>query len=181
MSSPLVLTSAFDNTDTIVIHQAGSIVNFAAEARMYAVKMQPNFVHYLAERTFIPDDALLHICMYNPLIDPYFTEIYKNFQKGVGRDNLLLIILPPLANFDACLQTGNLPRARTADCTQFVGTLGDYEMLLLQMTAGFMRKLVFVFPIDEDTHSYHADRPFQIWVSTARVLGESNCFWHLSS
>ena len=34
---------------TIVIPQPASIVNFAAEARMYAVKMQPNFVHYLAE------------------------------------------------------------------------------------------------------------------------------------
>ena len=68
MSSPLVLTSAFDNTDTIVIHQPGSIVNFAAEARMYAVQMQPNFVHYLAERTVIPDNAVLHTCTDNPLV-----------------------------------------------------------------------------------------------------------------
>ena len=60
---------------TIVIPQPASIVNFAAEARMYAVKMEPNFVHYLAENTFIEKDALLHIYVYNPLIDPYLTEI----------------------------------------------------------------------------------------------------------
>ena len=165
---------------TIVVPRPPTIVNFAAEARMYAVKMQPNFVHYLAERTTIPENALLHICVYNPLIDPYLTEIYQNFQKGVDRENLLLIILPPLANFDACLHTANLPRTRTASSTQFVGTLGDYETLLLQMTAGFMRRLVFVLPVDEDTHSAHTVS-WRIWVSTARVLGESNCFWHCSS
>ena len=68
--------------------------------------------------------------VYNPLIDPYLTEIYQNFQKGVDRENLLLNILPPLANFEACLQTANLPRTKTATSIQFVGTLVDYEILL---------------------------------------------------
>ena len=163
---------------TKVFPESASIVNFAAEARMYAVKMQPNFVHYLAERTAIPDNALLHICMYNPLIDPYLTEIYQNFQKGVERENLLLIILPPLAGFDACLRTATVPRTRTATSTQFVGALGDYELLLLQMTAGFIRRLVFIFPIDENTYRGHLASPCETWVSTARVLGGSNCFWH---
>ena len=147
---------------------------------MYAIKMQPDFVHYLAERTIILENALLHVCVYNPLIDPYLTEIYQNFQKGVDRENLLLIILPPLANFVACLQTANFPRTRTATSTQFVGTLGDYETLLLQMTAGFMRKLVFVLPIDDTTHSSDVASS-QIWMSTVRVLGKPNCFWHCSS
>ena len=154
-----------------------SIVNFGVEARMYAVKMQPNFVRYLAERTVIPEKALLHICVYNPLIDPYLTDIYQNFQKGVDRENLLLIILPPLPNFDACLQTAKMQRARTASSTQFVGTLGDYETLLLQMTAGFMRRLVFVFPTDENTPNPNA-HAWQVWVSSVRVLGQSNCVWH---
>ena len=163
---------------TKVFPESAPIVNFAAEARMYAVKMQPNFVHYVAERTAIPENALLHICVYNPLIDPYLTQIYQNFQKGVERENLLLIILPPLAGFDACLRTGTVPRTRTASSTQFVGTLGDYELLLLQMTAGFIRRLVFIFPIDENTYRDHVASPCDTWVSTARVLGESNCFWH---
>ena len=90
---------------TEVIPQPAPIVSFAEEARMYAIKTQPNFVHYLAQRTVIPENALLHICNYNPLIDPYLTEIYQNFQKGVGRENLLLIIFPPLAHFNACFQT----------------------------------------------------------------------------
>ena len=162
---------------TAVIPQPAPIVSFAEEARMYAIKTQPNFVHYLAQRTVIPENALLHICNYNPLIDPYLTEIYQNFQKGVDRENLLLIILPPLANFEACLQTANLPRTRTATSTQFVGTLGDYETLLLQMTAGFMRRLVFVLPTDENTPK-PGDRAWQVWVSSVRVLGQSNCVWH---
>ena len=154
-----------------------SILNFGTVARMYAVKMQPNFVHYLAERTVIPEKALLHICVYNPLIDPYLTDIYQNFQKGVDRENLLLIVLPPLLNFEACLQTSNMQRTRTASSTQFVGTLGDYETLLLQMTAGFMRRLVFVLPTDENTPN-PGDRAWQVWVSSVRVLGQSNCVWH---
>ena len=168
---------------TAVIPQPAPIVSFAEEARMYAIETQPNFVHYLAQRTDIPENALLHICSYNPLIDPYLTEIYQNFQKGVGRENLLLVILPPLANFNACFQTENLPWTRTATegSTQFVRTLSDYEMLLLQMTSGIMRRLVFVLPIDEDTERAHADKPFEIWMSTARMLGESNCVWHSSS
>ena len=168
---------------TEVIPQPAPIVSFAEEARMYAIKTQPNFVHYLAQRTDIPENALLHICSYNPLIDPYLTEIYQNFQKGVGRENLLLIIFPPLANFNACFQTENLPwtRTTTKGSAQFVRTLSDYEMLLLQMTSGIMRRLVFVLPIDEDTERAHAEKPFEIWMSTARILGESNCVWHSSS
>ena len=153
------------------------IVNFGAVARMYAVKMHPNFVHYLAERTVIPEKAVLHICVYNPLIDPYLTGIYQNFQKGVDRENLLLIVLPPLPSFEACLQTPTMQRARTASSTQFVGTQADYETLLMQMTAGFMRKLVFVLPIDENTPE-PGDCTWQVWVSSVRVLGQSNCVWH---
>ena len=161
----------------LVTPRRDSIVKFGSVARMYAVKMYPNFVHYLAERTVIPEKALLHICVYNPLIDPYLTDIYQNFQKGVDRENLLLIVLPPLPSLEACLQTPNMQRARTASSTQFVGTLGDYETLLLQMTAGFMRRLVFVLPTDENTPK-PGDRAWQVWVSSVRVLGQSNCFWH---
>ena len=78
---------------------------------MYTVSIQPNFVHYLAEHTFVPENALLHICVYNPLIDPYLTEIYQNFQKGVERENLLLIVLPPLRGFEACLLMEKKPCA----------------------------------------------------------------------
>lgn len=163
---------------SIVIPQADAIVCFAAEARMYAVQVQPNFVQYLAERTCIPDNALLHICLYNPFVDPYLTEMYQNFQKGVDRENCLVVVLPPLGNFDASLETCKVPRTRTASSTQFVGTLSDYEMLLLQITTGLLvRKLVFIFPIDEDILNIHAVSQCSTWKASVRVLGESNCFW----
>ena len=127
------------------------IVRFAQEAQMYAVQLRSNFVHHLAERTAIPDHTSLHICTHNPMVDPYITELYQNFKKGVDLENLLMIILPPLQHFNSCLTSPLLPRSRTATCTQFVTTMSDFETLLLQMTAGFMLKLVFVLPIDADT------------------------------
>ena len=160
-----------------VIKRNDCIVSFTNEPVMYAVPLKPNFLHYLAERTVIPDDASLHICVHNPVMDPYLTEMYQNFQKGVDRENLVMIVLPPLENFDACLTSHALPRARTAKCTQYVTTLSDFETLLLQMTAGFMPKLVFVVPIDETTHARHNENPFQTWVSSERLLGSENCHW----
>ena len=59
-------------------------VNFKEEAQMYAVQVRPRFQHYLAERTTIPEGASLQILIYNPTIDPYLTNLYGNFQKGVG-------------------------------------------------------------------------------------------------
>ena len=147
---------------------------------MYAVHLQPNFVHYVAERCAIPDGASLHICVYNPMIDPYLTEIYQNFQKGVDRENLLLIILPPLAAFNACVTSSTRVRARTAKNSQFITTLSDFEMLLLQMTAGFMCKLAFVLPIDDNTHDQHVQMPFVVWSSSESVLGHRNCHWPLN-
>ena len=144
---------------------------------MYAVQLRPTFVHYLAERTAIPDDASLHICVHNPMVDPYLTELYQNFQKGVDRENLLLIILPPLVQFNLYFKSPSLARTRTATCTQFVTTISDFETLLLQMTIGFMPKLVFVLPIDEFTHATHFQTPFEVWLSSERVLGAQNCHW----
>ena len=139
---------------------------------MYAVQMRPNLVHHLAERTAIPDGASLHICVHNPMVDPYLTELYQHFQKGVDRENLLMIVLPPLDNFNSCLKCPSLPRTRTAKCTQFVTTLGDFETLLLQLTAGFMPKLVIIIPIDQNTHG-----ECEVWLSSKRVLGDKNCHW----
>ena len=154
------------------------IVRFEEEAQLYAVQLRPNFVHHLAERTFIPDDASLHVCVHNPMVDPYLIELYQNFQKGVDRENLLMIILPPLVHFNSCFKPPLLARARTAKCTQFVTTLGDFETLLLQMTAGFIPKLVFVLPIDEEsTYDKHIQEPFEVWRSIERVLGVKNCHW----
>ena len=49
------------------------IIEFAKEPCMYAVHLKPNFIHYLAERTVIPHDASLHICVHNPMIEPHNT------------------------------------------------------------------------------------------------------------
>jgi len=70
-------------------------------------------------------------------------------------------------------------RARTAKNSQFITTLSDFEMLLLQMTAGFMCKLVFVLPIHDNIHHRRVDMPFAVWSSSERVLGHSNCHWPL--
>jgi hypothetical protein len=150
-------TSVIPNPDEL-------IVRFSEETQMYAVHLRPNFVHYLAERTAIPADASLHVCVHNPMIHPYLTEIYQNFQKGVDRENVCLVILPPLVNFNASFDSTITVRTRTAKCTHFVTTLGDFEALLLQMTAGFMPKLVFVLPVDENTHSEHLQAPFEAWL-----------------
>ena len=111
-------------------------------------------------------------------MDPYLTEIFPNFQKGVERLNLLLVVLPPLAAFDEFLERAYLQRARTAASTQFIGTMVDYETLLLQMTAGVIRRLVFVFPIDERINTDSDGSAFEVWESSARVLGRKNCFWN---
>ena len=162
---------------SVVPKPESCIVTFAEDARMYAVEMQPNFVHYLAERTAIPNNASLHIGIYNPMLDPYLIEVYQNFQKGVDRENLLMIILPPLDHFDSSFDSPVLARSRTAKCTQFVTTRADFETLLLQMTAGFMPKLVFVLPVCANTHAEHSAAPFQVWLSSEHVLGASNCHW----
>ena len=161
----------------VVPKSNGFICFFSEEAQMYAVELQPNFMHYLAERTHLPDEASLHVCAHNPMIDPYLTELYQNFQKGVDRENLLMIILPPLVHFSSCLASPVLARTRTAKCSQYVTTLGDFETLLLQMTAGFMPKLIFVLPIDRNTYSQHSHAPFHVWLSSERVLGYRNCHW----
>ena len=111
------------------------------------------------------------------MVDPPLLQVYQNFQKGVDRANLVMIILPPLAQFDACLTSHALPRTRTAKCTQYVTTLSDFETLLLQMTTGFMPKLLFVLPIDEATQMRHTEIPFPTWVSSERILGSEKCKW----
>ena len=149
------------------------IVRFEEKAQMHAVKPRSNFVHYLAERTIIPDDASLHICVHNPMVEPYLTELYQNFQKGVDRQNLLLVILPPLFHFDASMGSPRMMRTRTSQSTQFVATLSDFESLLLQMTAGFMPRVVFILPIDQGSTS----SDMEVWKSCERVLGADNCHW----
>jgi hypothetical protein len=90
-----------------------SFIRFAEEVQTFAIRLRPKFVHYLAERTAFPSEASLHICIDNPMIHPYLTEIYQNFQKGVERENLCLIILPPLAELSACFDS-SIARTRTA-------------------------------------------------------------------
>ena len=162
---------------TAIPKPAELIVRFAEEAQLYAVQLRPNFVHHLAERTALPDNASLHICAHNPMVDPYLTELYQNFQKGVDRENLLIVIFPPLDQFNSCLLSPLAGRTRTATCTQFVATLSDFEMLLLQMTAGFILKLVFVLPIHERTNGGHTETRLAVWLSFQRVLGHENCHW----
>ena len=153
------------------------LVRFGQTAQMYAVELQPNFMHYLTERTEIPLDSSLHVCIHNPMIDPPLLELYQNFQKGVDRENLLMVILPPLDRFNSCFQLPLLPRTVSKRCTLYVTTLCDYETLLLHMTGTFTPKLVFVFPVDKRTYDDHLEAPFDVWTSSQRVLGEQNCHW----
>ena len=100
--------------------------------------------------------------------------------RGVRRENLLLIILPPLNAFNACVTSSTGVRARTAKNSQFITTLSDFEMLLLQMTAGFMCKLAFVLHIDDNTHDQHVQMPSVVRSSSESVLGHRNCHWPLN-
>ena len=168
------------------------IVEFKAVAQMYAVPLRPDFMHYLAQRTLIPNGAALQMVCHNPMTEPHLTQIYANFQKGVKRDNFLIVILPPLPLFNLGLTSHETPRARTAKSAQFIGTVGDFQTLLLQMTA-LMHKLVFIFPV-EDTgqqeptilnrwafdwpaRAHHSESERDIWIASKHVLGEDNCHW----
>jgi len=46
-----------------------------------------------------------------------------------------------------------------------------------QIPFGFVPKVMFVVPIDETTHMRHNVNPFQMWVSSERILGAENCHW----
>ena len=135
---------------------AEKILEFGDSARLYTMSVHPNFVRFVAERTKIHRGEALHICVHNPMTEPSLLELYQNVQKGVDLQILLMVILPPLSSFDACFENTCMPRSRTAKCTQFITTLADLQTLLLQLTAGFLPKLVFVIPIESSSPEYTA-------------------------
>ena len=143
---------------------------------MYAVELQINFVQFLAARIAIPSDSCLHICSHNPMMDPYLTQLYQNFQKGVDRDNFVVIILPPLEKFNASLLSHGVSRARTAKCTKFVSTVSDFEMLLLEMNALFREKILYIFPVVSGNFATHRETPYEVWQSSQKILLDTNCF-----
>ena len=153
-----------------VPHQ--TFVQFADVAQVYGVGLQPAFMRYLAERTFVPFGSALNICVYNPMIDPYLVEICENFKKGVELENLLLVVLPPLATLSADLRRPAMLRNRTSTCTRFVTTLADFEAMLLQMTTGLFRHVNFVIPIDDRIEDPATN---ETWQACQKVLGHCNC------
>ena len=103
-----------------------------------------------------------------------------NHIQGVELDILLMIILPPLVQFNLSLSdVSALPRNRTAKSTQYVSTLSDFQTLLMQMTAGYMPKLVFVLPIDAHNRDtdHEDERKPEVWLASELVLGRDNCHW----
>ena len=92
---------------------------------------------------------------------------------------MAMIILSPLRHFNSCLVSSKsfVSRTRTAKSTQFVTTLADFETFLLRMAAGFMPKLVFILPRDQSTYDERGCAPFEVWLSSQRVLEEKNCHW----
>jgi hypothetical protein len=149
-----------------------ALLHFTDTARAYAVALLPNLTRYLAEMTYVPPDASLHVCHYDPMIDPNLLQLRNNFQKGVQRDNKLMIVLPALESFDDALMNPTRGRARTESSTQFVTTYADLESMLVTITAGVMPELIFVLPYDR-TQTWNDRR--ETWKSFRRILGSENC------
>jgi hypothetical protein len=162
------------NQIDVIPETSGDVIRFTEIAQVYAMKLHPNFVPHLAERTVVPEGYALNICVYNPMIDPYLIEICENFKKGVDLVNLLLVVLPPLVTLSKSFRNSSILRNRTSNCARYVTTLADFETMLLQMTSGIFKHLVFVLPVNELTDLEPRD---ETWKSCINIVGYDNCHW----
>ena len=151
------------------------LVQFTHSPQVFAVDTHPNLIYFLAARTQIPMRAALHICVYNPMIDPYLVEICENFKKGVDVENLLMVVLPHLFSLSAEFTDSTRPRNRTAHGTQYVTTLLDFEGMLMQMASGIFRNLVFIIPVDRRTLVSQVEE--DTWQACCHVYGHDHCHW----
>ena len=113
----------------------------------------------MAECSVVPEDASLNICIYNPTTDPYLTQMYENFKKGVDKENLFIVIMPSLKELNAFFsRIIPIQRARTKTA-QFVTTTMDLQMLLMQLGSGLLPKLNLILPAEPVSKSVFAYWP----------------------
>ena len=156
---------------------AEKILEFGDSTKLYTMSIKPNFVQYVAERTMIHRQEALQICVHNPMTEPSLLELYQNVQKGVDLQILLMVILPPLSSFDACIDNTCMARSRTAKSTQFITTIADLYTLGMQLTAGFLPKLIFVIPLESSAAEHTAHTLYEsstVVKAMANLFGSDN-------
>ena len=102
---------------------------------------------------------------FNPFVDPPLTtlpELAQTVQQIVS----WLIVFPPFSEFAKCLQDNSMPRAGTTHNTQYVRTRGDFLDLLLRLSAGMLRNMSLVFPIDADMLAVGSDA---LWMAASKI------------
>ncbi len=112
---------------------------------LYAIPLVPQFLDTVAQRLVLAPDAMLYIGTHNPFSDPPLADVIELVQKA-AKDVVLVVILPPLESFTIAL-AGNTNRMHTSKCSQFVSTQADFEILLIMMTSGVVKTVIFVFPV----------------------------------
>ena len=153
------------------------LIQFKHSPQVVAVKARSDLISFLSARTEIPIGAALHICVYNPMIDPYLIEICENFKKGVDVENLLMVVLPHLHSLSCELNDSSRLRNHTQHTTQYVTTSLDFEVMLMQMACGIFRNLVFVLPVDGRTSDSPVDEV--TWQACCHVYGQEFCHWRV--
>ena len=151
------------------------LIEFNGQCQCYAIPCEKNFTTYIAQRTNVPSNASLSICVYNPFTDPHLNAMRNNFQKGVDRENKIVIVFPPLDDFEFQL-TQQLPRSRTAKGTQYVTTLSDFQSLLQNISLQCLPDLVCAFPTNSDEARI---KELRAWRCCEDIFGADQC--HIKS
>ena len=151
------------------------LIEFNGQCQCYAIPCEQTFITYIAQRTYVPSNASLSICVYNPFTDPHLNAMRNNFQKGVDRENKIVIVFPPLDDFEFQL-TQQLPRSRTAKGTQYVTTLSDFQSLLQNISLQCLPDLVCAFPTNSDEARI---KELRAWRCCEDIFGADQC--HIKS
>ena len=154
--------------NSFVFEHGRCFLEFQKQPQLFAIPMQPNFVRLVAMHVLIPEECSLNICVHNPMTDPPLDLLYSIFQKGVDLENVLVIVLPPFRAFRSALCTSVF---RSNE--QPVNTLSDFACRMLQITSGFMPKMIFIFPTEFDVQ--HGMEKTRLWQVCEDIFGSSNC------
>ena len=87
-----------------------------------------------------------------------------------------MIVFPPLVSLANDMKmTSN---TSVMDDRQVVKSLSAYEMMLMQLSAGVVNKVAFVFPVSSPyTLDRHASA---VWRASNDILGSQNCHWKVN-
>jgi len=158
---------------------AECIIRFSPQPQLQAVRCTRNLVQHVAAHTSAGVESCIHVVTYNPATHPHLTKIYSLFQKGVARENYLIVVLPSLGSLETLLTTPPPTRTMTAKSVEFVNTCLDLECLLREFTYGYLPPTVFVLPVETQQSWFpNAEIDGAVVRVFLNVFGEENC--HLS-